>query len=138
MNICYFNGGMQVPSVRFRMPLFKLLEQRRHRCTYLNSIPSRYEYYRWIGWRNSERLRRAVRRWHLAQVEDEKFDSVVLETGIFHTNDWTYEEKLRSAAGRLVYDLDDAVFLLFPEKTRAIAAMADRVIAGNQRIADWR
>jgi len=78
-----------------------------------------------------------VRRWHIAKVDDEKFDTVVLETGIFHTDDYSFEEKLRAATGRLIYDIDDAVFLLFPKKTQAIAEMADRVIAGNQRIADW-
>jgi len=137
MKICYFNGGMRVPSVRFRIPLFELLQRRQHQCTYLNSIPSRYDHFRWIGLRSSGWLRKMVRRWHIAKVDDGKFDAVVLETGIFHTDDYSFEKKLRAATGRLIYDVDDAVFLLFPEKTRAIAEMADRVIAGNQRIADW-
>ncbi len=85
----------------------------------------------------SDLLRKLIRRWHIAQVEEEKFAAVVLETGIFHTDDYSFEEQLRSVTGRLVYDIDDAVFLLFPEKTQAIAEMADRVIAGNQKIAEW-
>ena len=137
MKICYFNGGMQVPSVRFRMPLFQQLQRRGHKCTFLNSNPSRYEYNRLLGWRCSQWLKRNVRRMHVAMVADEKFDSVILESEIFHTEDYSLEQKLRAASGRLIYDIDDAIFLLFPEKTQAIASMADRVIAGNQRIADW-
>lgn len=137
MNICYFNGGMDVPSVRFRMPFFDLLENRGHECTFMTSNPSRYDHYRLIGWRGSELLRTTVRRWHLAQLFEDKYAAVVLETGIFHTEDYSFEEKLRAASGRLVYDLDDAVFLLFPEKTEAIARMADRIIVGNQKLADW-
>ena len=137
MKICYFNGGMDVPSVRFRMPFFEQLQLRGHECTMLESTPSRYEYYRWIGWRASEQLRKFIRRRHIARVKREQFATVVLETGIFHTDDDSFEQQLRSVCGRLVYEIDDAVFLLFPEKAQAIAAMADRVIAGNQRIAGW-
>jgi glycosyltransferase involved in cell wall biosynthesis len=137
MKICYFNGGVDVPSVRFRMPFFQLLRNRGHECTFMESNPSRYEYFRWMGWRGSELLRRTVRRWHLSQLEEDKFAAVVLETEIFHNDDYSFEEKLRAVSGRLVYELDDAVFLLFPEKIEAICKMADRVIAGNQKIADW-
>lgn len=128
---------MNVPSVRFRMPFFDLLEQRGHECTFMTSSPSRYDHYRWMGWRASERFRRVVRRWHLAQLFEDKYAAVVLETEIFHTEDYTAEQHLRAATGRLIYDLDDALFLLFPEKAEAIATMADRVIVGNQKLADW-
>ncbi len=137
MKICYFNGGKEVPSVRFRLPFFEQLQRRGHQCSFLNSHPSRYEYYRWMGWRCSEMLRKTVRRTQIALVADQKFASVVLESEIFHTDDYAFEKKLRAASGRLIYDIDDAIFLLFPEKAEAIARMADRVIAGNQKIADW-
>jgi glycosyltransferase involved in cell wall biosynthesis len=137
MKICYFNGGKHVPSARFRRPFFEHLERRRHQCTMLDSSPSRYEHYPWLGWKYSDRYRRLVRHWHLSRVEHEDFATVVLETGILNSDDYSLERDLREVAGRLVYDIDDAVFLLFPEKTEAIATMADRVIAGNQRIADW-
>ena len=137
MKICYVHGGNNVPSVRFRLPMFKQMRQRRHEVTLMESNPSRYEYYRWMGWRASELMRRTVRRWQLSQIEEENFAAVVLESEIFHTRDGSFEERLRAVSGRLVYELDDALFLLFPEKIQSICQMADRVIAGNQKIADW-
>lgn len=62
---------------------------------------------------------------------------MVIETGLFHTNDSSFEEALRKVAKRLVYEIDDAVFLLFPEKCSRIASIADHVIAGNERLAQW-
>lgn len=137
MKIAYVNGGRRVPSVRFRTSFFKLLAQRGHECHFYSSMPGRYEHYRLIGWRRSERLRRWVRKWHLFRMGDIQYDSVVLETGLLHEDDAILEQQLRRVSGRLVYDLDDAVFLLFPNKTELIARLADRVIVANEKLADW-
>jgi len=135
--IAYLSGGRMVPTVLFRTPFFDLLEQRGHRCDLLHSYPSRYDLYRPIGWRFSDRLQKLVRSHHCRRIKRKRYDSVVLETELFSTNDWRYEAKVRNNASRFVYDIGDAVFLQFPEKTQKIAEFADHVIAGNRRIADW-
>ncbi len=39
--------------------------------------------------------------------------------------------------GRWIYELDDAVFLLFPDKVPRLCSMADHVIVANQNLAEW-
>ncbi|WP_182869705.1 glycosyltransferase [Rhodopirellula sp. JC639] len=135
--IAYFNGGTGVPSVIFRTPMFDRLEERGHRVRRYPSIPNRYGHLPALGWRVSQRLKYAIRRWQIRRIAQGSFDSVVLETGAVHSDDDVLESELRGVAKRLVYDIDDAVFLLFPEKISKIAAQCDHVIAGNQAIADW-
>ena len=137
MKICYLSGGQNVPTVRFRLPFFDLLRDRGHVCHVFHAYPSRYDYYPWIGWKASQALRKAIRNWHLLRIRTGGYDTVVLETGLFHTNDFSYEKRLRSVASRLVFEIDDAVFLLFPEKCEYLAKMADHVIAGNEALATW-
>jgi glycosyltransferase involved in cell wall biosynthesis len=135
MKICYVTGGETVPSVRLRLPFFEQLKQRGDHVTLMHSMPSRYEHYRLIGWRLSQRLRLLLRSIDLLRIRAGRFDVVVLETGFLHTSDWHLEAALRKVARRLVYDVDDAIFLLFPEKFAYITAAADHVIAGNAAIA---
>lgn len=137
MKVCYLSGGKNVPSVRFRLPFFDMLRERGHSCRVLHAYPSRYDYYPWLGWRPSQALRKAIREYHLFQIRTGSYDVVVLETGLFHTNDDSYEQRLRRIASRLVFEIDDAVFLLFPEKCKSLARMADHIIAGNEAIAEW-
>lgn len=137
MKIAYVCGGRSVPSVIFREPFFTAFQNRGHQPRFYPSIPSRYDSWRALGWRGSLFLKQRIRTLQFGQIRRGMFDSVVLETGLFHSDDGSYEEKLRVAAKRLVYEIDDAVFLLFPDKIAKIAAMADHVIAGNHAIADW-
>ena len=137
MKFCYLSGGHNVPSVRFRLPFFELLEKRGHRCDLLHGYPSRYDYYRLIGWRCSTKLRQLVRGQHCRRIKQSRYDAVVLETGLFHTDDWRYEAMVRENTSRLVYEIDDAVFLLFPKKIQMLTEMADHVIVANTRIAEW-
>ncbi len=136
-SIYYLSGGRNVPTVRFRMAFLNSLTARGHRVSVLHAVPSRYDYFPAIGWRLSQMFRRLVRRWHLLQIRLRKPDVVVLETGFSHTNDGSLETELRAITKRLVFELDDAVFLLFPEKLQSIATMADHVIVGNRELADW-
>ncbi|MCS7470848.1 glycosyltransferase [Stieleria sp. ICT_E10.1] len=135
--IAYFNGGSGVPSVIFRTPLLSRLEERGHHVRRYPCIPNRYEHWPLVGWRVSQTLKYAIRRWQIRRIANGSFDSVILETGAVHSDDDVLEHELRRVARRLVYDIDDAVFLLFPEKIKRIAAMCDHVIAGNEAIADW-
>ncbi len=137
MKICYLHGGKQVPTVRFRTPFFNQLRQRGHRCDLLASHPSRYESYKIIGWRLSRKLQQLTRHWQGWRVRLGQYDTVVIETGLFHTDDVSHERRIRQIARRLVYEIDDAVFLLFPDKIREIAAISDHVIAANEQLAEW-
>jgi glycosyltransferase involved in cell wall biosynthesis len=137
IKICYLSGGASVPSVRFRLPFFELLSSRGHHVTIMHARPSRYESYNLVGWRGSQRLRRLGRAFDLWRVKRLAFDTVVLETGFVHTEDFSLERHLRSICRRLVYEIDDAVFLLFPEKVAYIASVADHVIVGNEEIGKW-
>jgi len=114
-----------------------MLDERGHRCQVLHSCPSRYDFFPLVGWRASQLIRQSIRYWHRLRIKLSRFDVVVLETEMFHTDDASFEVHIRNLASRLIYDVDDAVFLLFPEKCEAIARMADHVIAGNEKIAVW-
>ena len=137
MKICYLSGGRDVPSVRFRLAFFDELRQRGHDCTVLHNRPGRYDHYPAIGWRASQMLRRWIQNAYRIHIRFERYDVVVLETGIFHTHDDSLERRLRMVCPRFIFEIDDAVFLLFPEKCESLAKLADRIIAGNQAIADW-
>lgn len=137
MKIGYFHGGRDVPSVRFRMPLFRLLENRGHDCGYFSSHPSRYSRHPLLGWRAGKLLRYANRMRDIEKLKRSDYDCVVLETELFHTANGTLEGSIRKHSKRLVYDIDDAVFLLFPAKIREFAATADHVIVANTRLAEW-
>lgn len=119
------------------MPFWDLLGKKGHDCRFYHALPNRYEHYRVVGWRLSQKLRKLTTSLNLSRAKKGDFDSIVIETGLLHDNDFTFEKDIRRFAKRMVYDIDDGVFLLFPEKCAAIAHMADHVIAGNQRIADW-
>jgi glycosyltransferase involved in cell wall biosynthesis len=85
----------------------------------------------------SQLIKRGNRHLQFAGIKLGKYDTVILETGLLHTEDFSLEESLRRVSRRLVYEIDDAVFLLFPEKIAKIAAMSDHVIVGNTAIAEW-
>ncbi|MCA9130305.1 MAG: glycosyltransferase family 4 protein [Planctomycetales bacterium] len=137
MKIAFLSAGKFVPSSRFRLPFYRLLAERGHQCSILASFPEKYDYFPWLGWRPSQFLKRCVRRWHLQRIRFGHYDVVVLDRGLFHTADYRLEKELRRVAKRLVLEIDDAVFLPFPDKTAALADMADHVIAGNQLLAEW-
>lgn len=137
MKVAYLSGGPFVPSARFRLPFYELLRERGHECTIMHSVPEKYDGFRWLGWRLSQRLKRLVRHWHLHKLRRGNYDAVVLDRGLFHTDDWSLEQNLRRFAKRIVLEVDDAVFLQFPDKMAGLAALADHVIAGNEPLAEW-
>lgn len=137
MNLCYLHGGSQVPTVRFRKPFFELLRQRGHRCDTFSSRPSRYESYSALGWRLSRVVQHLSRRVDTFRIARSRYDSVVVENGLFHSNDLSHERRIRRATSRFVYEIDDAVFLLFPEKVTEIVKMSDHIIAANEALAAW-
>lgn len=89
-----------------------------------------------------------LRRWRDV-MRIRKGDTVLLHREAFMTRGIFFERLIRRRAGLLVFDLDDAIWLMDvspgnkrlswlkdPAKTDRIIALADRVIAGNEHIAE--
>lgn len=137
MKLLFLISGDRVPSARFRMlQLIPHLRALGHRCTIASSFPQTYDYIPWIGFRPSQQLKRLVRYGHLLRAACGNYDAVVLERELFHNPTWDMERRFRQRAKTLVWDVDDAIFLNFPEKFPQLAKLADLVIAGNQNLKD--
>ncbi|MCA9043445.1 MAG: hypothetical protein KDA69_03945, partial [Planctomycetaceae bacterium] len=56
------SSGDQVPSSRFRMlPYVKHFRDKGHNCVLASSIPQKYDWYKTIGFRLSQLLKRSMR-----------------------------------------------------------------------------
>ncbi len=138
MNILLLSSGDRVPSSRFRMlPYVRHFRDAGHRCALASSFPQKYDYFPRMGFRPSQKLKRATRWYHWLSSRLRGDDVVVIDREIFDAPDWTFEERFRRTAKRLVLDLDDAVFLRYPEKFERLIPMADLVICGNSFIEEW-
>ncbi|WP_186775447.1 glycosyltransferase [Rubripirellula tenax] len=60
------------------------------------------------------------------------FDLVFIDREIFDNESTEMEERFREACGKMVIDIDDAVFLRYPEKFDHLMKMADLVVCGNR------
>jgi len=137
MRVLFLTSGDRVPSTRFRiLPFLDRLREAGIRCTVAASVPQKYDYWPWFGFRPSQKLKRCVRWLHLLLARARRFDVVFLERELFDDTTTGMEERFRKAARRLVLDVDDAVFLRYPEKMERLARMADLVIAGNPQLRD--
>lgn len=138
MKILFLTSGQIAPATRFRLlPYLPYLRRAGHRCVVRHSHPPKYEHYPWLGWRLSQRARRACRRLNLGEAWLRRFDVVYVERELFDDDSAAFEERFRRIAPALVLDVDDAVFLRHPHKYAALAQMADTVIAGNAALADY-
>jgi len=83
-------------------------------------------------------------------VRASKFDIVFIFRDALPTGSIKYEKKFKSSGAKLIYDFDDAIFILNmsegnkalsflkrPEKTAEIIGLCDLVIAGNHYLADY-
>ena len=137
VNILFLTSGPIVPSTRFRIvPYVRHLRQDGHRCTVAHSFPPKYDYFPWMGFRPSQRLKRVVRWWHWLQARLSRFDIVYVEREIFDDATTEMEERFRTVCRRMVLDIDDGVFLRQPEKFDRLVPMADLVICGNRFLAE--
>ena len=133
MKILFLSCGDHVPSSRFRiLPYIPHLRAAGHQCTVASSFPQKYDYFRLIGFRLSQRLKRFVRFLHIQRARFGRYDVVFLERELFDDDTWSMEAKFRAATGALVLDVDDAVFLRHPRKFEQVARLSDVVIAGNR------
>ena len=138
MKIVFLSSGDRVPSSRFRMlPYIRHFRACGHRCTLASSVPQKYEWFPWTGFRLSQRLKRLVRYLHWYQSRLRNDEIVVIDREIFDSPCTRLEECFRRTTQRFVLDLDDAVFLRYPEKFEKLARLADLIICGNPFIEEW-
>ncbi|TWU55729.1 glycosyltransferase [Rubripirellula reticaptiva] len=137
MNILFLSSGATVPSARFRiLPYLRHFQADGHRCYCANSFPQKYDYFPWMGFRPSQLLKRSVRWWHWVRAKLSAFDIVFIDREIFDNQSLEMEERFREACGKMVVDIDDAIFLRCPEKFDCLMKMADLVICGNHFLMD--
>ena len=130
--------GRQVPSTRFRLAaMLPYLSARGHDVRMWTSWPSVYESLPAIGWRLSTFVKRSVR-W-LQWLDAVRFrpDCIYLERGVFHDASIGMDKRFRRAAGRLVLDVDDGIFLEFPDKIPKLIALSDHVVVATPTIAQY-
>ncbi len=138
MKILMLSSGDRVPSARFRLHAFvRPLRARGHKVTILQSVPQKYDYWRWMGFRPSQCVKRTVRWWHSMRARAGRYDVVIFDREIFDADDTIAEERFRSICPRMVLDVDDAVFLRYPGKYEKLAAMSDAVVAGNRYLEEY-
>ncbi len=117
MRFGFVTLGANVPSTRFRFyPYEKPLRARGHRVSIWTSYPSVYDYLPKLGWRVSYQIKRANRLWQYSQAKWLRPDTVYLERGVFHDQSLWLDRWFRNVSRRFVLDVDDAMFLQFPDK----------------------
>ncbi|HSG68795.1 MAG TPA: glycosyltransferase family 4 protein [Planctomycetaceae bacterium] len=138
MKILMLTSGDRAPATRFRMyPFAECLRRSGHRCRIADSFPQKYDWIPWIGFRPSQLLKRFVRILHYVQSRILRDEIVIIEREVFDHPSAFIEEWFRKSAKRIVLDLDDGVFLRYPEKFEQLAAMADLIICGNAELEAW-
>lgn len=138
MKILMLCSGDRSPATRFRMhPFAPHFRRLGHRCRIADSFPQKYDWIPWLGFRPSQILKRIVRYGHWWQSRFMGDDVVIIEREIFDNPTTHFEERFRTTASKLVLDLDDAVFLRYPEKFERLAPMADLILCGNAFIREW-
>ncbi len=138
MRFLFVVSGKDVPSTRFRiLPFIPFLEEAGHRCDIAYSCPQKYDYFPWLGWRLSQRLKRLVRHWHVVLAERRQYDAILIEREVFDDDTSEFEKRFRDATARLILDVDDGIFLLHPEKFDRISRMCDVAIGGNRWLTEY-
>lgn len=138
MNILMLSSGDRVPSARFRMlPYVAHFQANGHRCRVAASIPQKYEWFPTIGFRLSQRLKRLVRYLHWYQSRLRGDEIVIIDREVFDSPCTKLEDCFRKTAQHFVLDLDDAVFLRYPDKFEKLARLADLIVCGNSLIEEW-
>ncbi len=135
MRVLFLTSGDRTPSTRFRiLPYIPYLQEHGIRCRVASSFPQKYDYFPWLGFRPSQRLKRLTRWLHLWESKMRSFDVVYLERELFDNDTTDMEQRFRRVARKLIYDLDDAVFLKRPDKVERLTRMSNLVVVGNPQI----
>ncbi|WP_437228313.1 glycosyltransferase family 4 protein [Planctomicrobium sp. SH661] len=135
--VLFLTSGVNVPSTRYRiLPYLARLQRLGVTCDVAHSYPEKYQKIDWLGWRASHLLRGVIRRVNLWKARRTHYDVIVLEREIFDDPTWHLEAAFRRVTNRFVLDVDDAIFLRYPEKFAKIAGMVDHILAGNRLLAE--
>lgn len=118
------------------LPYVRLLREQGYRCDVACSFPEKYNSFSWLGWRLSQRLKRSVRQWHTLLATRRKYSTIIIERELFDNPSVDLELKLCESGARVVLDIDDGIFLRYPEKFSQLLPAVDHVITGSQMIAD--
>jgi glycosyltransferase involved in cell wall biosynthesis len=138
MRLFFLGSGAQVPSCRYRvLQWLPHLRAAGHPCQAALSVPEKYEYYRWLGFRPSQWLKRGKRSLDLARARLTRPDAIILEREIFDNPSIDFEQAFRRLNTTMVLDIDDAVFVRHPGKMEALMPQMDLIVAGNDELADW-
>lgn len=89
-----------------------------------------------MGFRPSQLLKRSVRWWHWLRTKLQRYDAVFIDREIFDNTSIHMEQRFKESCQRLVIDLDDAVFLRYPEKFTQLMKLADMVVCGNRYLGE--
>ena len=138
MKILMLSSGARVPSSRFRMLAYAShFRAAGHKCRIAHSFPQKYDFFPQIGFRPSQKLKRFVRyiQWLFSRWRRDEI--VIIDREIFDDHSTNFEERFRQTTRKLVIDLDDGVFLRYPDKFERLARMADLVVCGNASIEEW-
>ena len=138
MKILFLHSGDRVPSARFRvLPFLRHFRAAGHSVTAFSSVPQKYDYFKWMGFRPSQFLKRHLRSWQLLLAKIRRYDCVFVDRELFDSTSCEMEEQFAATCGRFVLDVDDAVFFRYPEKYERLARLSDVVIAGNKFIDEY-
>lgn len=130
--------GKNVPSTRFRLEaMLPYLRQRGHLVRMWTSRPSVYEHFPAIGWRLSTLIKRGNRWLQYLDACRYRPDCIYLERGVYNDTSTSMDARFRRATKRLVLDVDDGIFLEFPDKIPKLIAMSDHVVAATPSIAEY-
>jgi glycosyltransferase involved in cell wall biosynthesis len=137
MRFLFVTSGSRAPSTRFRiLPYVPAIEAAGHRCEVAHSFPEKYDYFKTIGWRLSQRLKRTVRHWHAFLASYRRYDAIIIEREVFDDDTSDMEQRFRAATSNLVLDVDDGIFLRHPHKFATICQLPNTIIAGNHWLAE--
>jgi len=137
LKILFLTSGENVPSTRYRiLPYISKLKEQGIDCVVSHSMPAKYQRWPVLGWRLSHAIRKAIRWGDVRKAARSRYDVIVIEREIFDDPTWNLEAAFRKTTPRLVLDVDDGIFLRYPEKFAQVAGMCDHVIAGNELLAE--
>jgi len=137
VKILFLSSGGRVPSARFRiLPYLRHFREDGHRAVVAHSFPQKYDYFPRMGFRPSQLLKRSVRWWHWLRTKLQRYDAVFIDREIFDNTSIHMEQRFKESCQRLVIDLDDAVFLRYPEKFTQLMKLADMVVCGNRYLVE--
>jgi len=133
MSILFLISGWQVPSSRFRvLQYLPYLRKLGHECRVAASFPPKYQCLPAIGWKASACIRRLARWRDLLQAYFDRADAVLVEREILDADTHFFERQFRKVTRNLILDVDDGIFLKYPEKFEVLVRTSDRVIVGNR------